>query len=1421
MVTMGLLQGTETASAAEPKAAVVDARTAQDGDPSDEVLSEGEARAKAKRTGEPVEVASLRGESSEVFATPEGDLEAREYLRPVWTRVDGTWQRVDTELTKSANGTVAPKAITVGLEFSGGGDDPLVRMRKAGRELALSWPSKLPAPRVSGATATYADVLPGVDLRMGAQEDGFTQLLVVKSAKSAASSALKELRLKLKADGMDVREVAGGALEAVDKGAKRAVFEAPQPLMWDSSPGEDTESNEVGGDASQTRAAATTTASDTDGTTDAGEPGAGESGKLAPVDVELPAPGDELVLKPEQKLLTGEDTEYPVFIDPQWYSPRASAWSMASKYWASSPQWKFNGKSDAGLGYCGWAYCKPYDTKRLFYRIPTSKFADRTILSAEFVVRNVHSASCTKREVQLWRTKGISDKTTWNSQSASGFWIKKLATKSFAHGYTGCAAKDAEFNVKSAVQEAANGKWSTMTFGLKATSETDKYTWKRFSDKAFLRVKYNRPPQQVKMSQLMMEYGGVCKRPADKARVRTLGKIYANNVTDPDGDSVRVQFRAKWDSGDGKGSIVRWKPAMTSAKKSGSNFALSLPSSIPANKTVHWYVRSYDGAQYSPWSYAGDPTGCYFVYDTSVPKGPAVSSGEYPASDPEDPDDPWYDGVGQYGTFDLNSASADVNRYRYGVNTDPRAKNQITTSGGAARSANVLPGKPGLNFVTAQAFDEAGNGSEIRTYQFRVRAGQPERATWQLDEAAGATEARGSTPARTATLHGGATPGAAGKKGTALHLDGTSGYAATDVPVVNTNRGFTVSAWVKLDEKPDSAAIAVAQPGNHRPGFELYYSAYFDRWVFNQYESDSPDAKVVRAMADAPGGVKVGEWTHLVGSYNGVDKYLQLYVDDELVGQTDLPSAWNARRGLQIGAGSYDGQPDAFFPGAIDDLQIFDKRIVASEVTKLYEHQRVGDPGRPTTAVFDLDEQADATEVEGHGGVLPARFHGGVTPGQPGVAGKAAKFNGSDGYAKIGQTSGPHVNTSRSFTISAWAKLDRKPSGPAVIVAQEGRERPGFQLYYSAYYDRWIFNQWAGDSTEAEIIRAMQPSGTVAHAKEWVHLTGVHDTVADTLTLYVNGRLAGSTKLGGAFYASQSMFIGATSHSGQVKQHFPGSIDDVRLFDRPVSAEEARQLFQQRPLVKGRWKFDEAGDGTTGTSPDASAWDNEMDLRGGAEIGFEGAFMGDGGLVLNGSDAYAATTTVPVDTSTSFTVSAWAQAAAIPEEGVSLLSAAGSEQSAFDIRFVPDAEDPEGLGHWELAMPDRDGSAPAVARVRNSEFFDVRDWTHLTVVYDGFAKQARLYVDGRLQQVSCADAEGDGSADETGCTDQLSWGENVLTFKAGASLQVGRAKADGAWGQYFPGSVDDVWTFQGALNDDQVEALTGAWFDPPTEVPQG
>lgn len=1363
-------------------------------------VDEATALAKARKTGELVEVLSLRGESTEVFATPGGDLEAREYLRPTWTRSGGAWKRVETDLAATADGMVAPKATTVDLKFSGGGsEDPLVRMERAGRELSLSWPTTLPEPQLSGALATYPEVFPGVDLRMTAQEDGFTQLLVVKSAEAAANPKLTELRLKLNADGMTVHENAQGGLQAVDDGSKGTVFEAPKPLMWDSS---------AGASARTLKAVALAAAEDST----PAEPGAGESGKLAPVGVELPPGNDELVLIPDQGVLKGADTEYPVFIDPQWYSPKASAWTMASKYWADSPQWKFNGESDAGMGYCDWYYCQPHDTKRLFYRIPVSTFAGKSILSADFVVRNTWSASCSDRTVELWETRGISTSTTWNSQNASGFWLKQLASDSFAYGFSGCSAADAEFDVQAAVQAAANDRRSTMTFGLRAASETDGYAWKRFSDDAFLRVRYNRPPPQLRMSQLTMQYGGTCKTPSNAVYVRTLGQISAVNVTDPDGDDIAVQFQAKWDGGS-------WSPARTSFKASGSLFTLTLPSTIPEHKSIGWYARVYDGVQYSAWSHAGDASACYFLYDKTSPATPKVTSSEYPESDTANPADPWYDGVGQYGTFTVDGVS-DVTTYWYGINGDPSPTNKITTSGGAAEIVKVLPAKPGLNFFTARAFDAAGRGSAPYTYFFRVKAGQPDRATWQLDESAGAVEAKGSTPPRTLKLQGGTAAGVGGVVGTAVQFNGTDGYASSDLSPVDTTQGFTVSAWAKFNQQPAQSVVVAAQPGNVKAGFQLYYSPAVG-WVFSQHSADTADASLVRATAATPAPVTVGQWTHVAGSYDAGLDLLRLYLDGQLVGETAWSTPWNARRGLILGAGSSNGVAGNFFPGAIDEVQIFNRPLAGIEVGQLQAKQTVGDPGAPALAVFGMDEKTDdvtdVTEIAGYGAVLPATYHGTVTTGVEGIEGRAARFDGTTGYGQIGRTGAPHVNTFRSFTVSAWAKLD-KSTQTGVVAAQAGRERPGFELYYSAAAQQWVFAQYSADSADADIVRAQQPSGAVARAGEWAHLVGVHDTVTNTLTLYVNGVKAGTATQTSPFYAAQPMYIGAASFSGTPQYFFPGTVDDVRVLDRPVSAHEVQQMFRQRPLVKTRWKFEETSATSSVTTPDDANTGNRLTLLGGASKIEDLEAIDGHAMKLNGTSAYASADSVPVDTSGSFTMTAWAQAAATPDQPVTLASAEGSNHSAFTVRFVPD-DSGRTWGRWQLAVADRNAADATVISANNAEFSDPTAWHHLALVYDGFAKQARLYVDGNLDAITCRDADGDGEADDSACEDLAPWAENALAFKA-TSLQIGRSRSGtAAAGSYFPGLVDDVWTFQGALTDGQINKLASSLSGMPTKVP--
>lgn len=1420
LASMGVLPGAATA-AAVPATALASTTSAAEAPSTAE--SQNAALTKAAALGQKVEITSLRDETTETFATPDGHLEAVQHLRPVRTRSAGGWKDIDNTLVKQADGSITPKAAAVGMTLSGGGGTPLIQLSQAGRSLAYTWPKELPTPTLDGDTALYEDVLPDVDLRVRADIDSFTELLVVNTPEAAKNPGLAQLRLGVTADGLAVKQSADGGLQALDATGGGVAFAAPKPVMWDSGT--------VASAAVARRAVTDEPAAS--GTADDPAKGPTDASQVAPIGLDVSSDGSQLTLTPDQSLLTSSDTHFPVFIDPQTTTPKANDWTMVSKYWASSPQYHFNGDSDAGMGYCGWNYCAPYDTKRLFYKFSTAKFAGKTILDATFVAHETYSASCSARSVELWRANGFTSGTTWNS--SADHWQSKLDTQSVAKGYgSSCAAGDVEFDAMTGVKYAASHNSADTTFGLRATNEGDNYGWKRFSDDAYLRVHYNTPPPQLKMSQLTMNPGGSCHKPESKVSVNTRPTLMASDVTDPDGDYTSVRFQAYWDANDGKGVVAHWTSAWSTAKKSGSDFSVPLtdplPGSslhLPTNQTLVWAAQSrdYDQGTYyssSPWSQTGSATGCYFVYDTTAPSAPKVVSGDYPAVDDADPSDPTYDGVGRYGTFTAGPAATNVVKYCWGMNADPvcDSTHTVTTTSGAARPIQYRPTRAGTNFLYVQAVSSASTASAPATYQFRVKQGQPAQAQWQMDDRAGATSAAGSAGDRTLAVHGSPTFGVAGKVGSAIGFNGTDDYLASDIPTVHTDTGFSVAAWVKLDTVPaagNPAPVAVTQPGNYAAGFELYYSTSSQRWVFDQYTADTAAATPVRAIqADTETGkTTAGTWYHLAGTYSSATDLLSLYVNGSLAGTATFANAWDARRGLQIGAGSHSGVAANFFPGTVDDVRIFDKPLTAADVTNVKNQAQLG-VGRLSRAVFPLDETATDTNgnatAEVHGAALVdnATFHGTVTAGAPGAQNSAATFDGTSGYAA---TRSPHVNNQAGYSVIAWAKLSSKPTHAGIIATQTSASRPGFELYYSASYG-WTFNNYVTDTTGSSAVRATQGDTTHSPAGEWTQLVGTYDAVANQLSLYVNGEHVQSTSFSAPFYAGGPVQIGAGNYDGAPSSFFPGQIDDVRLYDRALSAEEAAALYQTHTAVEGRWKLDGAT-GTPAVSPDDvpnAADQHPLTLGAGASIDAISQWVGSGAMALSGTTTgYAATSTSPVDTGHSFTVGTWVTTAAVPQQPATVMSMAGANTNGFQVRYVPDSP-PTGEtlsvnGRWQLVMPGSDSTTATKVLAESPAILTPGEWQQLSVVYDAPAGQMRLYVNGEQLSLPCEmDASGDKV--DPACTDVVPFNWAPVPFTATKGLQLGRAKTSAtAWGEYWPGEIDDVWALQGAASDNQIADL--------------
>lgn len=331
------------------------------------ISDEQKAVEQAEQAGVPVEVVGLREEDALVFANPDGTFTQELSASPQRVqRADGSWVAVDPTLERRPDGSIGPKAAAVDLSFSNGGESALVELNEDGKALSLSWPGKLPEPTLSGDTATYAQVLPGVDLKMSASPTGYAYVLVVKDADAADNTDLERLQLSAEAQGVSLRTAPAGGLEAVDA-AGVTVFAGGTPTMWDSS-------GEAAADAG-TPASGPASGEDVQPV----DPSAGASAGDRTAEVSLDVTATSVTLVPDAGLLHSDDAVFPLYIDPDATVSRTS-WMYVSSGWPSTEYYKFD--DDKGVGRCtveGGIVCStdPY-TNRMYFKFTPNAATWRT-----------------------------------------------------------------------------------------------------------------------------------------------------------------------------------------------------------------------------------------------------------------------------------------------------------------------------------------------------------------------------------------------------------------------------------------------------------------------------------------------------------------------------------------------------------------------------------------------------------------------------------------------------------------------------------------------------------------------------------------------------------------------------------------------------------------------------------------------------------------------------------------------------------------------------------------------------------------------------------------------------------------------------------------------------------------------------------
>ena len=202
---------------------------------------------------------------------------------------------------------------------------------------------------------------------------------------------------------------------------------------------------------------------------------------------------------------------------------------------------------------------------------------------------------------------------------------------------------------------------------------------------------------------------------------------------------------------------------------------------------------------------------------------------------------------------------------------------------------------------------------------------------------------------------------------------------------------------------------------------------------------------------------------------------------------------------------------------------------------------------------FDESSGTSAADSSGNG------HTGTVTGGTWTTSSKAGTHALSLAGAGYSQASGAIVDTTASFTVACWAKLNNT-SGYQTLMSIDGTSVSGFYLQLNAGSGgKFAFNRLASDSVSAASTAAVASSTPTAGT--WYHVVGVYDATAKTVALYINGALQQSVSFTSAWKATGNTEVGRGKFNGNNVDFVNGVIDNARIYSSALTAAQVSSLY--------------------------------------------------------------------------------------------------------------------------------------------------------------------------------------------------------------------------------------------------------------------
>ena len=444
---------------------------------------------------------------------------------------------------------------------------------------------------------------------------------------------------------------------------------------------------------------------------------------------------------------------------------------------------------------------------------------------------------------------------------------------------------------------------------------------------------------------------------------------------------------------------------------------------------------------------------------------------------------------------------------------------------------------------------------------------------WPFDEGAGTTVEDFSGNGNTGTL---STTGSnlpqwvTGKFGSALSFDGSTNYVdlGTGSQYNFADTTFSVSAWFKTTSASYQIMLSNDESTNGGWGLEMSASSTgcvgFDIKGSTGVDVDEPCAS---------GAYNDGNWHQVVAvvttnTTTSSGNTISIYVDGT------LQTTQAATAGTYLPPSSphsYIGQRAAGnnFSGDIEGVQIYNYALTATEIAALY----IDGAGTANTSSALLTEGTSlanglvglwtfdgptisGTTVDDLSGNGSNGTNNGATP-TIGKLGQALSFDGSSSYIDLGNDSA--IKVPLPITVSAWVKVSNL-DGYYNVLATDGAASLYAGVNMLVNQGGTIEIDYGDDGSPGPGSRRTLDSTAAITANQWYHIVGVIRGPTD-MSIYINGVDAGGS------YSGTGGAIAYTSNSGEINGDYwdntflPGDIDDVRVYNRALSASEVWQLY--------------------------------------------------------------------------------------------------------------------------------------------------------------------------------------------------------------------------------------------------------------------